>query len=203
MCVVIIVESEHIPAMCASITQAIHERKPFAMTPYVRRQCLPSRFRTPQEFFDAVGARVLTTEGNPRYCPLPKHEILMPPVEWLGLETWQSCLAHELLHLSEVVYRWHEPSWKTELRAEIGQSVVEVFVGLPPCSDHTNIIKWFGRWEQEITADPHLAMTATSSAIEGVKYLIKRACFEQSPEQKETEAALMEMFETAKRELAG
>lgn len=197
-----VVEPEQIPAMVQSITQSIHQRTPFSVTPFVRRDALPSQFQTPHDFFDAVGARVLATTGKPRYCPLPRHEILMPPIEWLGLKNWQACYCHELLHLSQLSGNWSERLWKSELRAEIGESLLCSLLCILPCSDHTNINNWFGRWQTEIGCDPSLVTTATLSAIDGVEYLIKRACLLQTPEQKETEAALIALLAKAKTEFA-
>ncbi len=195
-----VVSVEEFPPLVESLTKSIRQRQPFSVSHFVRQDAMPLHLRTPQEFFDAVGARVLPTTGKPRYCPLPRHEILMPPVEWLGEETYWSCLAHELVHYVSALTG---VPWKDEVLAEVGGSIVEVLLGLPPCADHTNINKFFGRWNVELDADPMLVSSIAALAIESVDRLIERASYVQTPEDKQTEAALVTLAEKSKREFAG
>ncbi len=58
-----VVAVEAIPALVESITKSIRDRRPFSVSPFVRQEALPCHLRSPQKFFDAVGARVLPTRG--------------------------------------------------------------------------------------------------------------------------------------------
>lgn len=194
-----IVPPDRLMPLAESVAKSIKNATPFSVSEFVNHDALPTRLRTPEAFFDAVRVKVGSTEGTPRYRRFPDHDILMPPVDWLGQPVWNACYCHELLHFSEVAFAWDEPPWKGELRAEIGESLLCALLGIPPCADRTNFNKWIGTWQAQLLDDPLLAHIVTRAAVDGVEHLIKRASYVRTEEDRRIEAGLMALFEKAKQ----
>ena len=195
-----------IPAMAESIEQALQNHAPIgpAIEPFVRMESLPPKLRCPAKFSDAVGFEVHTWNRLPTYQRLPLDRIQMPPNDWLRKEEWWSSLFHEFMHATEWRTGWIRPLAIGELRAEIGQAILERLVGLPYSEDMTNYRTWHAKWLADLDAEPDAVLDAATAAVEGVELLVERALLERSftPEDQLAEADLLSLL-GGKREFAG
>lgn len=82
---------------------------------------------------------------------------------------------HELTHKSERHTGWVRPPAIGELRAEVGQAILETCLGLPFADDAGNYHKWIGQWQSDIERDDQYVFDAVENAVAGVEWLINRA----------------------------
>lgn len=193
-----VVELNEIPAMAQAVEGAIQSGEPFgpAIEPFVRVESFPTRLRPVETFLKSLDVTIYIGDEGPCYMVLPADKIVMPDPGRLPLDTWNSVALHEFLHWTE----WRTAFWATpdvgELRAEIGQAVLERLLKHPFDIDLKNYWKWHPRWLARIDSDPESVLHATQGAIQGVELLVNQAADENvwTPERIRINAAFEKLL---------
>lgn len=170
-----VVEPTDIAAI--AVEKAIRAGEPIgpAIEPFVRVESFPSRLRSAESFLQEVDVTVhLSKDGQCFYSVLEDRVYVCDPYR-VPLNVWHSVACHELLHFSEKRCGWIRPPAIGELRAEVGQAILEKCLGLPFADDGGNYQKWIDQWQSDIERDNEYVFDAVENSIAGVEWLINRA----------------------------
>ena len=200
-----VVDPDQLPAMARYVEQALRNEQPIgpAIERFVRLESFPSKLRPVEKFLKELDVTIHISEEGPRYRRLPEDQVVMCDPYLLPLNEWYSTALHEFLHWTEWRCGWIFTPEISELRAEVGQAILEKILLHPFAADLANYWKWHERWIKKLDADPGSVMDAVTGAVAGVDLLIEHACYEQvvTPERerinKAFEALLAHVQETS------
>jgi hypothetical protein len=175
-----VVDLDQIPAMTHSIETALRHDEPIgpAIEPFIRLESLRSNLRPVEKFLTELDVTIHISEEGPRYKRLPEDQVVMCDPYLLPLNEWYSTALHEFLHWTEWRCGWICTPETSELRAEVGQAILEKLLSHPFAADLANYWKWHERWIAKLVADPGSLMDAVTGAVAGVEFLIEHACYE-------------------------
>ena len=200
-----VVDPDQLPAMARYVEQALRNEQPIgpAIERFVRLESFPSKLRPVEKFLKELDVTIHISEEGPRYRRLPEDQVVMCDPYLLPPNEWYSTALHEFLHWTEWRCGFIWTPEICELRAEVGQAVLEKLLSHPFAADLANYWKWHERWTAKLDADPGSVMDAVTGAVAGVELLIEHACYEHvvTPERerinKAFEALLAHVQETS------
>jgi antirestriction protein ArdC len=164
-------------AMARAVQDALvnGERIGPAIDQYVRVESFPSRLRPAEVFLQEVDFTIHLSKNGENYYSVPEDRVFVCDPYSYPFELWLSVTCHELLHASEIRCGWQRTPAIGELRAEVGQAILEKCLGLPFADDGGNYQKWIKQWQSDIERDDQYVFDAVDNAVAGVKWLINRA----------------------------
>lgn len=166
-----------ITAMAVAVQDALvnGERIGPAIDQYVRVESFPSRLRPAEVFLQEIDFTIHLSKNGENYYSVPEDRVFVCDPYRLAQSLFYSVCCHELLHASEIRCGWQRTPAIGELRAEVGQAILEKCLGLPFADDSGNYHKWIDRWLRDIERDDQYVFDAVDNAVAGVKWLINRA----------------------------
>ncbi|MEL7464844.1 MAG: zincin-like metallopeptidase domain-containing protein [Pseudomonadota bacterium] len=130
-------------------------------------------------WFDATGAKIITSNRNPCFIPA-MDEIHMPPIrEFRSAEAYYSTLGHEATHwtggkrrLAREFSRERSAYAIEELIAEIGACFIAAEIGIAP--DIEDSAAYLASWLKALKDDKRFIFAAAGEAQKAVDYLKDR-----------------------------
>jgi len=169
-----VIALENIEALSVALERAIREGSPIgpAIESFVKP--IPTLGQV-RKFLMGLDVTIHIADDGPRYRRLPDDEVVLYDPSLTELSTWYSVALHEFLHWTEWRTGWVQSPDLCELRAEVGQAILERLLAHPFDYQLGNYFRWRERWIKKIDADPDNLLNALRSAIAGVELIVERA----------------------------
>ena len=167
-----VVDHDSIPNMADSVEKALQTGEAIAIERFVIAENFPSQLRPAEIFLMEVDVTIHLSKDGQCFYRVSEDRVYMCDPYNVPLDLWCSVACHELLHFSEQRCGWIRPPAAGELRAEIGQAILETCLGLP-FGGHNG--RWLEQWLRGVEQDDLYVLDAVENAVAGVEWLINRA----------------------------